>query len=663
MKKTIGILAHVDAGKTTFSEQLLYHTKSIQKCGRVDHKDTFFDNNIIERERGITIFSKQGFFKFNGSEYYLIDTPGHIDFSTEMERCVKILDYAIIILSAVEGVQAHTKTVWRILKNYNVPVFFFINKIDREGADAENVLNNIKRELTEDEVFVEGKLEKNDSYINYSDSLIEEICERDDDLLNQYLEGNLKRDILKEKFNIMIKKRKIFPVFIGSALQDQGITEFINSLDELTFTNYDKTLEDKDFKGYVYKICHDDSGNRITFLKCLSGQIKVKDSIIYGQNEEEKIEEKINSIKFYNGQKFTVSDAAKCGDIIGITGISKAECGQYIGVIAKKDKYQIFPAFASKVIYDSKIIPKDMLNKFKILESEDPSLKVQWDQHASVLNVHIMGKIQLQILKNVVKNRFNIDVEFGECEILYKETIKNKVIGRGHFEPLRHYAEVHLKMEPLARNTGILFENKCSNDDLVPGFQNLIRTHIFEREHKGVLTGSPITDIKFTLLNGKSHLKHTCGGDFREAAYRAIRQGLEKSENVLLEPYYKFIIEIDETFIGRILTDIERLHGTFNPPRNIDGKVTIEGRGPASEFMDYSLDILAFTRGTGSMNLIYDGYDVCHNEEDIIKKINYNKDADIEYTGNSVFCSHGSGYIVPWNESDKKMHIDIESEE
>ncbi|WP_244833488.1 TetM/TetW/TetO/TetS family tetracycline resistance ribosomal protection protein [Clostridium sp. BJN0001] len=685
MKKTIGILAHVDAGKTTFSEQLLYHTKSIQKCGRVDHKDTFFDNNIIERQRGITIFSKQGLFDFNGSRYYLIDTPGHIDFSAEMERAVKVLDYAVIILSAVEGVQAHTKTVWRILEKYNVPTILFINKIDRKGADYLHVIHNINKNLTEDAVFLEAYKDKqNDSYVNYSDSLIESICERDDSLLEKYLDGNLKKDILREKFNTLIKERKIFPVFKGSALQDEGITEFINALDELTFTNYDKKEEktkmfdlqivenlhndgkinDEKFIGYVYKIYHDDSGNRITFLKCLNGQIKVKDVLIYGENEDDKKEEKINSIRLYNGEKFKSKDAAEYGDIVGITGLSKAECGQYVGILREKTKYEIFPAFVSKVVYDeSKINPKDMLNRFKILESEDPSLKVEWDEHASEINVHIMGKIQLEILKNVVKNRFNIDVCFGECNILYKESIKNKVIGRGHFEPLRHYAEVHLKMEPLPKNTGITFENKCSNDDLAPGFQNLIKTHIFEKEHKGILTGSPITDIKFTLLNGRSHLKHTCGGDFREATYRAIRQGLEKAENILLEPYYKFIIEIDESYIGRILTDIERMKGTFESPENIDGKVTIKGRGPASEFMDYSLYILEFTRGTGSMSLIYDGYDDCHNTDEVIEKRAYKKDADINCTGNSVFCAHGSGYIVKWDESDKKMHIDIESEE
>ncbi|MGM9934032.1 translation factor GTPase family protein [uncultured Clostridium sp.] len=655
MKKTIGVLAHVDAGKTTFSEHILFHTNSIRKCGRVDHKDTFLDSHDIERERGITIFSDQGIFKFNDSTYYLVDTPGHVDFSTEMERSIMIMDYAVIIISAAEGVQGHTKTVWNLLRKYNIPTFFFINKLDRVGADKNRVISEIKNELTKNVCPVDVAMSRSVGSINFSDELIEFISEQDDKLLERYFAGNYDEELWKYKLKELIKKCIIFPCFGGCALQDEGIIEFLYGFDELTFTSYDDCKNDS-FIGKVYKVRHDDNGNRITFMKCIQGTLNVRDEVIYGQNEDEALTEKISSIRIYNGTKFKTCDRVEAGDVFGVSGISKASAFDTIGEIKEKSTGEMVPTLMSKVIFDKSYNIKEVLGYFKILESEDPSLNVIWNESLQELHVNVMGKIQLEVLKEIVSDRFNICVEFGPCEILYKETIKDETIGCGHFEPLRHYAEVIMKIEPSERNSGISFESSCHVDDLSINFQKLIRSHIFEREHHGLLTGSPVTDIKITLLNGRSHLKHTCGGDFREAAYRALRQGLEKVENILLEPYYRFVIEASSEYTGRILTDIQRLYGSFEDPVTSEDKVIIKGRGPVSTFMDYSMEVAAFTRGRGSISLMFDGYDKCHNSEEVIERRNYNKNADIEYTSNSVFCSHGSGYIVDWKDADEKMH-------
>lgn len=668
MKKTIGVLAHVDAGKTTFSESVLYHTQAIRKRGRVDHKDAFLDSHTIEKERGITVFQDQGIFKFNGSTYYLIDTPGHVDFSTEMERAIGIMDYAVIIISAVEGVQGHTKTVWNLLRKYNVPTIIFVNKIDRTNADADRVLQEIKKELNENAIYVHVKSglsevdneNIHENNIEFDDELIEYISEHDDELLEKYFEGNYDENLWRKKLKEFIKENKIFPCFKGSALQDEGVVEFLYGLDEITYTDYEekKNSDNEKFKGYVYKIRYDENGNRVTFVKVLSGNIKVKDEIIYGENEEEKICEKVNALRLYNGSRFNVIDKGECGQLIALLGITKALPGDMLGELKIRNQYEMVPTLVSKVIFDKSYNVKEVLRNFKILESEDPALNVTWSEELSEIHVHIMGKIQLEVLKEIVKERFDMDVEFGPCEILYKETITKPAYGYGHFEPLRHYAEVHLKIEPGKRNSGITFENRCHVDNLAPGYQNLVKTHIFEREHHGLLTGSSLTDVKITLLNGRAHLKHTCGGDFREATFRAIRQGLEKTDSVLLEPYYKFEINVTEEHIGRVLGDIQKLSGTFETPENTNGSVKIKGRGPVSTFMDYSMEVIAFTKGKGSITYIYDGYDLCHNTEEVIEKINYNKDADIMYTSNSVFCSHGKGYVVKWQDADEAMHAE-----
>lgn len=653
MKKTIGVLAHVDAGKTTFSEQVLYHTNSIRNRGRVDHKDAFLDSHTIERERGITVFSDQGVFELNNSTYYLVDTPGHIDFSTEMERAIGIMDYAIIIVSAVEGVQGHTKTVWRLLRKYNVPSIFFINKLDRVGANKERVLEEIKKDLTKDICYLDASLSENANNINLNYENIEFISEYDDELLEKYLEGEYNEKALWiDALKKLIKESKIFPCFGGSALQDEGIVEFLNVLDELTYTNYN---ENEEFAGYVYKVRHEENGNRITFIKALKGILKVRDEINCRENKREKI----SSIRVYNGSKFKSIESVKAGDLFAVTGISDVVAGDGIGTLKEKTNYEMVPTLMSKVIFEKACNPREVLGYFRLLEAEDPALNVIWSEALQELHVHIMGKIQLEVLKDVVEERFNLKIEFGPCKILYKETIAKETLGCGHFEPLRHYAEVHLKIEPLPRNSGIIFINKCHTDHLAVGQQNLIRTHIFEREHHGLLTGSPITDIKVTLLTGRDHNKHTCGGDFREATFRALRQGLEKVENILLEPYYKFTIQISSDYIGRVLSDIQRLNGTFDPPETEDDRVIINGKGPVATFMDYSMEVVAFTKGKGSISLMYDGYDICHNSQEVIENIAYNKNADREYTSTSIFCSHGQGYLVEWDKADEAMHCEI----
>lgn len=648
MNKTIGILAHVDAGKTTFSEQLLYHTKSIKNIGRVDHQNSFLDSHDIEKKRGITVFSDQGVFNYNKSTYYLIDTPGHIDFSTEMERAIQVMDYAIIIINGVEGIQGHTETVWNILRKHRIPTFFFINKIDRVNAEVEAVVEEIRCNLTTDICFITESL--NGDELN--DELIEFIAERNDILFEKYIDGAYEKDLWLGFMKNMVKENKVFPCLSGSALQDIGIEEFLEKMDMLTFTEY---CNEEDFSARVYKIRHDGQGNKLTYIKALSGTLKVKEEVHIGSNAS-NCYEKINQIRIYNGNKFKTVDKVSSGEIFAVTGLKSVKVGDGIGTLMEKFNYEMIPTLKSKVIFDKTLNSKEVLNYFKILEEEDPALNIIWNEKFQEIQVHIMGVIQLEVLKQLIEDRFNLIVEFGPCEILYKETICGEVKGYGHFEPLKHYAEVHLKIEQGEKNSGIVFENLCHNDDLPPGNQNLVKTHIYERDHHGILTGSPITDLKITLLTGRSHNKHTSGGDFREATFRALRQGLEKAQNVLLEPYYRFKMEVELDYMGRILSDIQKLNGSFETPETIYNKVVIRGRGPVATFMDYSMEFISFTKGKGKINFIFDGYDSCHNQEEVIEKIGYDKNADIEYTSTSVFCSKGQGFLVSWDEAESYMH-------
>lgn len=646
MRKTIGIFAHVDAGKTTFSEQLLYHTNSIRSRGRVDHKDSFLDSHKIEKERGITVFSDIAKFNYKDSIYYLVDTPGHIDFSPEMERAISILDYAILVISAVEGVQGHTETIWSILKKNNIPTFIFINKIDRTGADIDKVLNEISVNLSKDLFYIDSDINKviDEEYKEF-------IAERDDELLNLYLEGEVNHDLWVSKLRELIKNNKIFPCLKGSALLDVGILEFLDTFNLLTVTDYKC---DDNFTGRVFKVRYDEKGSRVTFIKALSGKLKTKDELNFNLNNK-NISEKINGIRIYNGSKFNTMDEVLAGDVFGVIGIENLKAGMSIGIDRDFD-YEMVPTLKAKVIYDEKLNYNDVLKVFKILESEDDSLNVVWDEALKEMHISIMGKIQLEVLKEVLLDRFNLDIDFGNPEILYKETIKGETLGCGHFEPLGHYSEVHLKIEEGKRGSGITFYNKCHVDDLSIGNQNLIKTHIFEKEHRGILTGSPITDIKITLLTGRAHNKHTSGGDFRESTKRALRQGLEFANCILLEPYYKFKIDVSMDHIGRILSDIQKMNGEFEEPINYENKVIIKGRGPVKEFMNYPLEFVSFTKGKGSLSLLFDGYDICHNEDEIIQEKNYDKNADIEYTSTSIFCSKGQSYLVEGKNAREYMH-------
>lgn len=648
MKKTIGIFAHVDAGKTTFSEQLLYHTKSIKSRGRVDHKEAFLDNHKIERERGITVFSDIGIFKYEDSEYYLLDTPGHIDFSPEMERAIGVLDYAILLISAVEGVQGHTETVWQLLRKNKVPTFIFINKIDREGADSQKVLQEIRNTLSEEVCLIKENLQ------DLNDGNIEFIAERDEELLDFYIDKGYENKIWVEKLKELIKREKIFVALEGSALLDEGIKEFLDKFHNLSYSSYGDSEIDKEFKGKVFKVRYDEKGNRVTFIKALQGELKVKDEVIYNFNGEE-IREKINEIRSYNGSRYESKDKISSGEILGVIGISSLKPGMGIGV-ANSEEFLMIPTLRAKVEFDKSVNPREILKCFKILESEENSLNVVWSEELQEIHISIMGKIQLEVLKEILIDRFNLSVEFGTPEILYKETMEGEVDGFGHFEPLRHYAEVYLKIKEGVRGSGITFKNKCHSDFLTRGNQNLIRTHIFEREHKGILTGSTITDLEITLMNGRAHLKHTEGGDFREATKRAIRQGLESAKNILLEPYYRFRIDVDANLMGRVISDVQRMSGILDEPKSYGERVIIEGRGPVATFMNYALEFQAFTRGKGNLSLVFHEYDICHNSEEVIESKGYNKDADAEYTSSSIFCAKGVGYAVPWYEVKEHIH-------
>jgi ribosomal protection tetracycline resistance protein len=648
MKKTIGILAHVDAGKTTFSEQLLYHTQSIKQRGRVDHKDAFLDSHDIERQRGITVFADQGMFSYRNSQYYLIDTPGHIDFSPEMERAIQVMDFAIIIISAVEGIEGHTETVWELLRKYEVPTLFFINKTDRLGADVDRVLEEIRINLTEDVCEITESYDGSE----IRDDLIEFIAERNESLLDYYMDNGYQKDLWLKTMQEMINACQLFPCTSGSALQDIGIDGFLEKLDQLTMTQYESNQA---FSGTVYKIRHDQNGTRISFIKALSGSLKVRDELMYGNVEKSNIE-KITQIRSYSGNKYITVDKVEAGELFAVTGLSMSEVGDGVGLIQEKSGYEMVPTLKSKVNFESTVNIREALQYFKQLDSEDPSLNVTWQEKFQDIHIHVMGKIQLEVLEQVVRERFQLRVTFTEPEILYKETISSEVIGYGHFEPLGHYAEVHLKIEPGTRNSGIAFENKCHADDLTAGNQNLIKHHLFEKEHHGILTGSPITDVKVTLLTGRAHNKHTTGGDFREATIRALRQGLEKATNTLLEPYYQYKIKVDIEQLGRVISDIQTAHGIFDTPTTEGNKAILTGFVPVATFLNYSSQLASFTQGKGSIQLVFDGYNRCHNEQEVINKIGYNKNADPEYSSSSIFCSKGQGYSVEWNEVEEKMH-------
>lgn len=651
MKKTIGILAHVDAGKTTFSEQLFYNVGMISKAGRVDHKDSFLDRDIIERKRGITIYLGQGYFKYNNSEYYIMDTPGHVDFSSEMERTLPILDYAVLVVSAVEGVQAHTETIWNYLQKHEIPTFIFINKMDRDGVQRQELIKNLEKNLKSKLINLGEINEKGE----LNQKIIEDIAELREQWLEDYLEDRKENDLWEDHLKIAIKERLIFPYMCGSALNNVGIEEFFRAFDRLTITDYSKEAR---FGGRVYKIKYDKNGIRWTYLKGYCGQAKLRDFLSYGN---EGLDEKITEIMRVNGEYMEQINKIQAGDLVAIRGLSKTKIGQGVASIKDDIEYEIYPVLKTKVIFNENTDPKWAYKYFKILDEEDPSLQIYWNEEKSEIYIHTMGEIQLEVLSESFLERFKINIGFDEPEIIYKETIVGESIGVGHFEPLKHYAEVQLKIEQIDSECGVLFENKCHADDLSIGYQNLVKQHIFERRHRGVLTGSELTDVKITLLTGKSHNKHTEGGDFREATYRAIRQGLMEAKTRILEPYYRFKIKIPTDQIGRLIADLQALNAKSDIPIIGEEYAVIKGRVAVDKFRGYEKKLAIQTSGRGLINLKFDGYGDCERESEVIEKINYNPLVDMGHSPDSVFCSKGKQYKVLWQDVKKHMHTVLKS--
>lgn len=650
MKKTIGMVAHVDAGKTTFSEQLLYVNGGVRVIGSVNKGTSHLDTEQVERERGITVFSGQALFQYGENTYYFIDTPGHGDFSPETERALKALDYAVLIVSGTEGVQAHTVTLFKLLDSYSIPTFIFINKCDMPNADYESVLNDIRKRLTGKVIFVDGE--------TFSEKIFETVADLDDDFAETWLEGKADEAKLADTLRKMIKNRKAFPVLKGSALNENDVKGFTKIFDLLTETCYN---ENKPFRGIVYKIRFE-NGKRLTFIRALAGKIQVKDSLSFIKDERE-FSEKINEIRFYNGERFKTADSALAGDIFAVTGLTEVSCGCEI---AADGINLIKPLeFVTKAVLEAGVEIKDgtdnnrVLEVLKTLTAEEPSLGVHCNDEAGEIVINTMGKIQLEVLVSLVKERFGIDIAFKKPEIRYKETIAKPVMGYGHFEPLRHYAEVQLRLEPTGVNGGLQFESQCDRERLAENFHRLIEKHIYERELPGVLTGSAITDIKVVLTDGKSHLKHTTLGDFRQATHRAVRQALEKAENVLLEPFYSFEISVPTDFVGRVMADIQKMRGTFEPPVSDGEDTVVTGSAPLETLMDYPAELIAFTGGRGLMTMAFDRYDVCEVAQAVIEKRAYNKGADKANPSSSVFTSHGSSFVVEWYECEQYMHREL----
>lgn len=628
------LLAHVDAGKTTLSEALLYESGVIRTRGRVDHKDAFLDTSPLERERGITIFSKQACFSYGNMDVTMLDTPGHADFSSEMERTLQVIDYAVLIISGTDGVQGHTETVWKLLQKYRIPTFFFVNKMDLPGADKAAVLKELQAKLSPYCV----------DFTEEEELLCENVAMCEETLLETYLEEGTFD--LKKEVRRLVSGTLLYPCYFGSALQNEGVEALLEGLE-----NYTKMPEyRKEFAGKVYKITRDDAGQRLTHMKLTGGELKLRDEI-------EGIG-KVNEIRVYSGEKYTLQQEVKAGDICAVPGFTDTYAGQGVGKEADFCANQLAPVCNYQILLPEGTDEAIAWRQLKQLEEEDPNLHLSWQAQTREIFIQPMGEVQLEVIKRMVSERYGMDIAFGSATILYRETIEDTVIGMGHFEPLRHYAEVHLKMEPLPRGSGLQFVTECSEDELDLNWQRLILTHLGEKEFTGVLTGSPITDIKFTLIAGRAHLKHTEGGDFRQATYRAVRQGLRQSKSRLLEPMYQFRMEVPMEQIGRVMSDVGKMHGTFRQQPD-DGEMSaIEGTCPVASMAGYGTEFAAFTKGRGRMTLSFCGYEPCHNESEVVKNCKYDPDADVENTADSVFCAHGSGFVVPWNEVAKHVHID-----
>lgn len=632
-----GLLAHVDAGKTTLSEGMLYMSGGIRDMGRVDHGDAFLDTYEMERERGITIFSKQAVLKWKDTEVTLLDTPGHVDFSAEMERVLQILDYAVLVISGADGVQGHTLTLWRLLKRYKVPVFLFINKMDRAETDRNVLMNELKSRLDEGCADFVKVLEADPA-------AMESLAVCDDAMLEEYLE---KGDISKDTLRRVIAERKVFPCWFGSALKAEGITELLDGIREYTVIR----KYPEEFGAKVYKISRDPQGNRLTYMKVTGGELKVKETL-------PGTEGKVNQIRIYSGTKYEMVQNLSAGRVCAVTGLEKTYPGQGIGAEKNSDLPVLEPVLTYRVELPDGCDVHTMVSNLNQLEEEEPELHVVWVEETQEIQIQLMGEVQTEVLQRLIKERYGVLVEFREVRIIYKETIAAPAEGVGHFEPLRHYAEVHLLLEPGERGSGMQFFSDCSEDILDRNWQRLVLTHLDEKEHRGVLTGSALTDVRITLVSGRAHQKHTEGGDFRQATYRAVRHGLMKTESVLLEPYYEFRMELPMENVGRAMTDIQRMNGSFSGPETENDYAVLTGCAPVSDMRGYQKEFAAYTGGRGRLTCLLKGYEICHNPEEVIREIGYNPENDIENTADSVFCSHGAGVIVPWYEVEDRMHVE-----
>lgn len=647
MKKLVmGILAHVDAGKTTLSESMLYLSGKIRKLGRVDKQDAFLDTYELEKARGITIFSKQAIFNIKGTEITLLDTPGHVDFSAEMERTLQVLDYAILVVNGANGIQGHTKTLWRLLSTYKIPTFIFVNKMDQEIAKKEIILEQLKKQLSEACIEFQEK---------GTEAFYEEVAVCDEAVLERFLD---KGTLEKSDIGRLIKERKLFPCYFGSALKLQGVDIFMEGL--IKYAEY--PIYPKEFAARVFKISRDDQGNRLTFMKVTGGRVKVRMAIPQPSDDapasQQRVEEKVNQIRLYSGEKFEAVGEVEAGSICAVTGLTKTYPGQGLGIESSTSAPLLEPVLSYRILLPEGCDPKVMMPKLKELEEEDPELHIVWNEHLQEIQVKIMGEVQLEILQSIIKERFNAEVSFDSGTILYKETIEDLVEGVGHYEPLKHYAEVHLILEAGPLGSGLQFFNKCSDDELDKNWQRLIMTHLQEKTHRGVLTGSPITDMKITLVAGRAHKKHTEGGDFREATYRAIRQGLKEAKSVLLEPYYEFQLELPEKMVGRAMMDIERMNGSCELSETNGEIAILTGSAPVINMKNYQKDLIAYTRGLGKLFCNLKGYEPCHNTEEVINSIGYDSESDPANPTGSIFCSHGAGFYVSWDQVKNHMHIE-----
>lgn len=643
---TMGILAHVDAGKTTLSEGILYTCKAIRKLGRVDHQDAFLDTNTLERNRGITIFSKQAECTLGEFGITLLDTPGHVDFSAEMERTLQVLDYGILVISGADGVQGHTETLWRLLSRYQIPVFLFINKMDQPGTDRETLLVELKEKL--DTNCVDFSADQT------SEDWKEQVAVCDEQVMEAYLEGE---EISRVQIQKMIWERKLFPCYFGSALKMTGVEEFLDDLKlRIRETSYPET-----FGAKIYKITRDNQGERLTHMKITGGTLKVKSVLSNGRPGEtgEGIwQEKVNQIRIYSGEKYTMVSEVKAGTVCAVTGLTATYPGQGLGSEQASDMPVLEPVLSYRIGLPTEVNVHQALLQLRQLEEEEPLLHIVWNETLGEIYAQVMGEVQIEILKSLIKERFGMAVTFDEGNIVYKETILEPVEGVGHFEPLRHYAEVHLLLEPGETGSGLTFTTDCSEDVLDRNWQRLILTHLEEREHKGVLIGAPITDMKITLLTGRAHIKHTEGGDFRQATYRAVRQGLRKAKSQLLEPYYEFRLEVPSEQVGRSMTDIQKMLGEFDPPKTEGEMTVLTGSAPVVTMRDYQKEVISYTSGRGRLSCTLKGYYPCHNQEEVVEAVGYDPEADLENPTGSVFCAHGAGFVVNWDQVEEYMHVE-----